>query len=147
MRHRLDVLLVDDNHADCELVREAMALQDRPVQLHVLHHGELALAWLVEQARAARLPHVLLLDIRMPGMTGFELLRAVREHPALHRLPVVMLTTSSDSDDVRRAYDLISSGYLVKEHRFDAFVEQIGNFMTYWSDVRFPPDRAYQHPA
>ncbi|WP_189074656.1 response regulator [Deinococcus sedimenti] len=147
MPDRLCVLLVDDNPADCELVHEAAARQDRAVTVKVLHDGRSALDWLLAQADLHLLPDVLLLDIRMPGMTGFEMLQAVRSHPSLHRLPAVMLTTSSDSDDVRRAYDLISSGYLVKEHGFEEFTAQIRRFIAYWSDVHYPHTRAYVRPA
>ncbi|NTY01666.1 response regulator [Deinococcus sp. JMULE3] len=140
---RLCVLLVDDNVADCELVQEAVAAQGRPVSVLAVHDGRTALQWLDEQADRCALPDVLLLDIRMPGMGGLEVLRAVRDSAALYRLPVVMLSTSADERDVRQAYDLMTTGYLVKAKAFGEFADQMGRFVRHWSDVKFPVSRGY----
>lgn len=143
---RLHILLVDDNPGDCLLVDEAVARQDTQVEITTRSDGSSALNWLIEQSGQEGLPDVLLLDVRMPGLNGLDLLRAVRQHPELHHLPAVMLTTSDDADDVRRAYDLISSGYLVKEHGFEAFTAQVHTFISYWSRVKFARQK-YHRPA
>jgi len=84
----------------------------------------------------ARLPDVVLLDINMPGMTGFEVLRAMKADPKLHLIPVVMLTTSGNEQDIRRAYTLHASSYLIKSVDFTHFVEQIESFVRFWLTAR-----------
>ena len=81
-------------------------------------------------------PDVILLDINMPGMNGFEVLAALKAHPRLAQIPVVMLTTSSHESDVTRAYTLHASSYLVKSVNFRDFVTQIESFLEFWRTAR-----------
>ncbi len=135
-RH-LCVLLVDDNPADCLLAQEAFDLHADQVSVKVIQDGSSALDWLRAQAARHSLPDVVLLDVNMPGMNGFQVLSAIREEPAFRHLPVVMLTTSENPEDIERAYDLIASSYLVKRPDFSGFLEQVEHFVRFWVQVRF----------
>lgn len=75
---------------------------------------------------------VILLDVNMPLMNGFDVLRELKGDPALARLPVVMLSTSRDRGDVDRAYTLHASSYLVKAGDFGEFLAQLDTFLAYW---------------
>ena len=84
----------------------------------------------------AELPDVVLLDINMPGMSGFEVLTAMKTHPRLVRIPVVMLTTSNHDQDIRQAYTLHASSYLIKSVNFQDFVAQVEGFLEFWTRSR-----------
>lgn len=132
----LRVLLVDDNPEDIFLAREVFQEHQGHVELVTCQSGPDALEYLRRHAEAAYLPDVVLLDINMPGMSGFELLRAIKDDRALAHIPVVMLTTSDHPEDVREAYTLHASSYLIKSETFQAFMEQIDAFVTYWQRNR-----------
>lgn len=131
----LRVLLVDDNPADQLLALEAFADHEDRVQVSVCDDGPEALSRLTS---GAELPDVVVLDLNMPVMSGFDVIREIRGAPALHHLPVVILSTSSDRADVSRAYDLLASAYLVKHGRFSEFVTQVDRFVEFWHSCRFP---------
>ncbi|MBZ9752838.1 response regulator [Deinococcus sp. HMF7604] len=105
-------------------------------ELQVFGQGAAALAHL---RTAAALPDVILLDVNMPGMNGFEVLQALKADPRLVPIPVVMLSTSGDRDDVRTAYTLCASSYLVKAASFQGFLKQVETFLRYWGEARIVP--------
>ena len=126
-------LLVDDNPTDHILVQEAFELLGPDFRLTCVQSGLQALQVLGSPELQ---PDVVLLDINMPGMNGFEVLEAIKRDPRLRTLPVVMLSTSGAVGDVSRAYHLFASSYLVKSPRFDVFLEQIEALLTYWQTNR-----------
>ena len=121
--------LVDDNPHDQLLAMEAFAELCPDCHLTVASDGQQAHTLL----RAAEVvPDVILLDVNMPRMNGFEVLQALKDDPVLRLIPVVMLSTSAATDDVTTAYTLYASSYLVKAQDFGAFLEQIESFLGYW---------------
>ncbi|WP_371827089.1 response regulator [Deinococcus sp. QL22] len=82
------------------------------------------------------IPDVVLLDINMPKMNGFEVLAALKQHPRLQTIPVVMLSTSPNSEDVTQAYTLHASGYLIKSVRFQTSLKQVETFIDFWLKQR-----------
>ncbi|MFB9992664.1 response regulator [Deinococcus oregonensis] len=126
-------MLVDDSFMDRELAREAFALMDPDTTLMAVESGSAALALL--NAPAAVLPDVVLLDINMPGMNGFDVLQALKQQPRLHLLPVVMLSTSSSEHDITHAYSLHASGYIVKSVAFQPFIDQVDTFLAFWKQA------------
>jgi len=134
---RLCLLLIDDNPADCMLAQEAFEMYSEQVSIKVIQDGQSALDWLHEQATKQSLPDVVLLDVNMPGMNGFEVLSALRNEAIFRHLPVVMLTTSTRQEDVDLAYELIASSYLVKQPDFRGFLDQIDSLVRFWSHARF----------
>ncbi|GGO40114.1 response regulator [Deinococcus humi] len=126
------LLLVEDNPADVFLMESALELSGTQVHLTVARDGLDAL----EQMRAARdlgiLPSLILLDLNMPRMNGFEVLAALRADPSLAHLPVVVFTTSHAPADVKRAYALQANSYLSKPTRLDEFLSVVKLLEAYW---------------
>ncbi|MBZ9714976.1 response regulator [Deinococcus multiflagellatus] len=126
-------LLIDDNPHDQLLALEAFSELCPDCHLTVASTGTEALALL---RAATELPDVVLLDVNMPGMNGFEVLRALKADARIAHIPVVMLTTSGARDDVQMAYTLYASSYLVKAASFSDFLQQIEAFLRYWQHAR-----------
>jgi CheY-like chemotaxis protein len=126
------VLLVEDDADHAELVRRGFAGQGERVELTVCADAESALAAL-RIAGAERGPHLVLLDLRLPGMSGLQLLRELKASPELAPVPCVVLTTSEAEGDVACARELAASRYLVKpadEHGLAAVLVEIEG---YWA--------------
>jgi len=103
------ILLVEDNPDDVLLTRRALQKNHFPHQLQVVHNGHEAMHYLqdaVDQNDATPLPTAILLDLKLPLMDGLEVLRRIRAHEQLKRLPVMMLTTSGEHHDLVQSYDL-----------------------------------------
>jgi CheY-like chemotaxis protein len=133
----LNILLVDDDEVDVMNVRRAFQKAHITNPLFVAHDGIEALAIL----RRGDFPcdrRLVLLDLNMPRMNGIEFLRALRADPALHAVPVVVLTTSDDERDKVDAYDLNVAGYLLKPVTFGSFVEIMVALNKYWTLVEMP---------
>ncbi|MVN86353.1 response regulator [Deinococcus sp. HMF7620] len=127
------MLLVDDNPADLLLAQEVFEEHADQLMVTTCRSGAEAL----EQLRGGDpLPDAVILDVNMPGMSGFEVLHTIKEDRRLRTLPVVMLSTSSQPDDIERAYTLHASSYLVKSHSFQAFLEQVDAFVGFWRESR-----------
>jgi CheY-like chemotaxis protein len=139
MKRPLQVLLVDDSPVARDLAEEAFSLAAQPCVVTTAGSGEQALALL--KARDTVRPDVILLDINMPGMNGFEVLDAIKAQPHLRPIPVVMLSMSSAPQDIRKAYTLHANAYLVKSVEFQAFLGQIERFVAFWSRARVAPDQ------
>ena len=118
----LRILHVEDNEAHAELVRRGF--EDHRIANEIEHvmTGEEALGRLEECLQgAAELPDVVLLDLRLPGIDGLEVLTAIRDTEGLDSLPVVILTTSEAEWDRLKAYERHMNGYIVKPFDFDSF--------------------------
>jgi len=134
------VLLVEDNPGDVRLTREAFPEGDA---LRVVPDGEAALAYLRgrgEYADAPR-PDVVLLDLNLPGTDGEGVLAAMADEEGIPQVPVVVLTSSDDAEDVARAYDLGASAYVTKPVDPEAFVEAVRAVRTFWLEAAtLPPE-------
>jgi len=145
MRERL-VLLVEDDPADVRLIQRAFGKLQTSVPMTRLTNGDDAVAYLsgdapYENRAAYPIPTILLLDIKLPRRSGFEVLEWVRrQNSALRRLPVVMLTSSTHSADVNRAYDLGANSYLTKPETSSDLSDLASNFQCYWLSLNQPPD-------
>lgn len=127
-----DVLLVEDADVHVEFTRLAFESEGLADALEVARDGEQAMALIDE--RADRPPRLILLDLKLPGMSGFDVLKAVRSHSSEHvrRTPVIVLTTSREPGDVRRAYDLNANSFLRKPLELPDFIDLIGAVRTWW---------------
>ena len=131
------ILLVEDNSTDVLMIRRAFARASPRGTLEVVDDGDKAVAYLsghepfADRARHP-LPVLLLLDLKLPRRSGLEVLAWLRKEPGLRRLPVVVLTSSEESADVNRAYDLGANSYLVKPVGFDALQQMIRGLGLYW---------------
>ncbi|WP_075830798.1 response regulator [Deinococcus marmoris] len=126
-------LVVDDSPQDQLLAQEAFEHLCPECVLTCAGSGREALALLQDRDFQV---DVVLLDLNMPGMSGFELLREMKRDPRLIRIPVVILSTSSAQQDISEAYTLHASSYLVKSSSFAEFLSQIEKFLDYWQSSR-----------
>jgi CheY-like chemotaxis protein len=131
------VLLADDDPNDVFLIQRAFQKTNIANPLRVVRDGEEAMAYLGGQDQYADrqlhpLPVLLLLDLKMPRKSGFEVLRWLRQQSGLKRLPVVVLTSSNQNPDINKAFDLGANSYIVKPGGFDSLVEMVKNLNLYW---------------
>ncbi|MBL7498249.1 response regulator [Frankia sp. CNm7] len=118
-----DVLLVEDDPGDALLIEEAFLVRGFGQRLHQVSDGIQALEYLRDPAR--RRPDLIILDLNMPRMDGRETLAAIKADPDLHRIPVVILTTSDAPDDVASSYELHANAYVSKPTDLDAFLDTV----------------------
>lgn len=147
------ILLAEDDPNDVLLIQRAFQKAGMRHVLKVVRDGEEAINYLsgegdfADRERFPK-PFLLLLDLKMPGADGFEVLRWVRAEPETKRLLVVVLTSSNLQADVDRAYDLGANSYLVKPVSFDEMVNMIQRFEAYWSEInRIPTSPGAGLPA
>lgn len=138
------ILLVDDDSNDVLLIQRAFQKAGLKDTLKVTRDGQQAIDYLKGQGHYADrsrfpLPFLVLLDLKMPGTSGFEVLHWVRSQPDLRRLLVVVLTSSNLQADVDRAYELGANSYLVKPVEFEEMVNMIKRFEAYWSEINRTP--------
>jgi CheY-like chemotaxis protein len=131
------VLHVDDDPNDTLLLQAASRKARVGFQLENVADGERAIAYLNGESQFAdrkryRMPSLVLLDLKMPRTTGFEILKWIRNHPTLNQLPVVVLSGSELKDDIRHAYAEGANSYLVKPLGFDALVSLIKGVSAVW---------------
>ena len=143
-------MLVEDLEDDVELVRRAFAKASVPNPIHVVRSGEEALKYLSgTDAYANRaehpLPDLILLDLRMPGMDGFEVLAWIRAQEGIRTIPVVVLTSSDLVWDVNRAYELGASSFLVKPMDFEDYTHLGKLISNYWLKAVQTPE-AFRPP-
>lgn len=138
------MLLVEDNEDDVFLMTRAMKGAEVDLRLQVVTDGQQALDYLSGAApynnRAEYpFPGLILLDIKLPLVSGLEVLRWIRSQPAVRRTIVIMLTSSNHPEDVRTAYDLGANSYVVKPASFQQLVEFAKGFKAYWLSCNRPP--------
>jgi CheY-like chemotaxis protein len=145
MVNEATILLVDDNDDDVLLMKRAMRKAGIINPVQVLTHGTQVVDYLERRppysdVRQYPFPMLILLDLKMPRMSGFELLEWIRKQPKLKRLWVIILTHSPESSDIVRAYDLGANSYLVKPSTFSALVELSTFLKQYWLNLAQKPD-------
>ena len=139
----LDVLLVEDSPGDVALTVEALREARVETKLHVVRNGEDALSFLSREGAYAEAPKpdLVLLDLNLPRKSGREVLAEMKADERLRRIPVVILSTSTNEDDVAAAYDLAANCYVAKPVDLDEFVNVIRAIDDFWlSFVRLPAE-------
>ena len=138
------ILLAEDDENDVVLLERAFHKAGLDNTLKVVRDGAQAIDYLAGRGTYADrqkfpAPFLLLLDLKMPGTDGFEVLQWVRTQPELKRLLIVVLTSSNVQTDVDRAYELGANSYLVKPVGFDEMVNLIRRFEIYWTEMNRTP--------
>jgi len=131
------VLLAEDNPDDVVLVRRAWRLTRRPVSLQVVTDGEAAIHYVLGEGRFADraahpAPDLVLLDWKLPRLRGLEVLRRIRAEPRLDSLPVIVLTSSKEQEDVLDAYAARANSYLQKPISAEALTAMLHSLGRYW---------------
>jgi len=141
----IEILLVEDNPGDVRLTREAFRDAKVRNNMVVAGNGLEAMAYLKqenEHAKAVR-PDLVLLDLNLPRMNGFEVLDAIKADESLKRIPVIILTTSQAEQDILRSYNLYANAYVTKPMNLEQFIIAIRAIEGFWLEiVKFPNGRS-----
>ena len=136
------VLIVEDDPGHVRLIQRNLERAGLHNPIKVFQNGQEVLDFLLGRGSARKrepdTPYLLLLDVRMPQVDGVEVLRQVKAHPELRKIPVIMLTTADDPLEVERCHLLGCSSYIVKPVNYDKFAESIKNMGLYFSLVQVP---------
>jgi len=140
------ILLVEDNQMDVELTLDAFREARLSNSIHVTRNGQEALDYLFGRGKYAEserhpLPDLVLLDLKMPGIDGFEVLRQIKNTTGLKRLPVIILTSSKEEGDRAMSYDNGANSYLVKPVSFEGFLDVVRSIGDYWLSLNMGPPR------
>lgn len=138
------ILLIEDNRMDVELTLDAFHEAKLLNTIHVASDGQEALDYLFGYGKfidrtAYPIPSLILLDLKLPGIDGFEVLRKIKSTPVLKRLPVVILTSSKEEGDRALSYDNGANSYLVKPVSFDGFMGVVRQIEGYWLSLNVAP--------
>jgi CheY-like chemotaxis protein len=134
VRRPVEVLLVEDNPGDVRLTQEALKESSLPVHLNVARDGVEALEFLHKTHAFADAPQpdLILLDLNLPRKNGREVLSEVKADPKLKRIPVLVMTTSRDRQDIQKAYQLNANSYITKPMDLDAFLHIVKSIEEFW---------------
>ena len=133
------ILLIEDRSVDIDLTKRAFARQKLLNPIQVARDGEEALAYIKRWEQGEPLPIFILLDLKLPKISGLEFLRQLKARPAFARIPVIVLTTSAEDKDVEEAYKLGCSSYIVKPVEFSKFIEVASQIELYWCVLNTTP--------
>lgn len=133
------VLLVEDSPADIDLTRRAFARRKLANPIEVARDGDEALRWIARWEAGEPLPLVILLDLKLPGMGGLEVLAQWKSHTVSRAVPVVVLTSSAEDTDIHAAYRLGANSYIVKPVDFAKFLDVAAQIELYWCALNEPP--------
>ncbi len=146
MSRSANILLVDDNTMDVELTLDAFREAHFSNTIQVAKNGQEALDYLFGNGQFADrgkhpLPDVVLLDLKMPKIDGFEVLRQVKTAPYIMRIPIIILTSSTEEGDRALGYDCGANSYLVKPISFEGFLAVVRNVGEYWLTLNVKPPK------
>ncbi|HAZ46317.1 MAG TPA: two-component system response regulator [Cyanobacteria bacterium UBA11369] len=144
------ILLVEDSLNDIELILTSLAENNLGNEVVVVRDGEEALDYIyrrgVFRLRREGNPVVVMLDLKLPKVDGFEVLGRLKSDPNLRMIPVVVLTSSREERDLARCYELGTNAYVVKPIDFHEFVDVIKNLGLFWAIINEPPPGSMPSP-
>ena len=147
------ILLVEDNPDHVLIITRALQKNNVLNEVRVVEDGQEALDYLYRRGKyadpdAAPRPGLILLDIKLPKVDGFEVLRRIKSDAVLKMIPVIMLTSSDQEADIVRSYLNGANSYIVKPIRFDDFIQKVRELKLYWILVNtLPPESALHGPT
>ena len=154
LNRNLAILVAEDDESYALLLKRAFGEIDLTNPLHLLCDGQEVIDYLAGIGKYADrtsypLPGMMVLDLKMPRVDGFEVLRRVKSDPALRSIPIVMLTSSRHDPDVRRSYSLGANGYIVKPMDLAQYTKVLQDFGRFWLEVNeTPPEtKDFAHAA
>ncbi len=142
--HAVDVLLVEDNQQDAELTIRSLKKHKLANNVSVVEDGAEALDFVFCRGKYAQRdinhpPKVIFLDLKLPLVSGLEVLREIKQDARTRAVPVVVVTSSREDPDIKAAYELGANSYVVKPVDFESFTQAIGNLGLYWLLINQPP--------
>lgn len=140
----VEILLVEDNPADAELTLRALKKNNIANRIEVVADGEVALDFIFATGKYSgrnpdRIPKLILLDLKLPKRGGLEVLSEVKGNPKTRLIPIVVLTSSKEEQDIIESYKLGVNSYIVKPVDFEKFVLAIKEIGIYWLLINHPP--------
>lgn len=140
----VDILIVEDNPADSELMLRALKKDNLANQVYLVEDGAEAIDFLFCRGKYSdrsqtKPPKVIFLDLKLPKVSGIEVLKAIRSNEGTARLPVVVVTSSREDPDIRTAYELGANAYVVKPVNFDDFINAVRHTGFFWMLVNQSP--------
>jgi two-component system, response regulator len=140
----VDILLVEDNPQDAELTIRALKKHNLANRLIAVEDGAEALDFIFCRGKHAtrgngHSPKVILLDLKLPKVSGLEVLRTLKQDEKTRAIPVVIVSSSREDPDIKTAYALGANSYVVKPVDFDSFAEAVSSLGLYWLLVNQPP--------
>lgn len=147
MVNTFTILMAEDNEHDIVATKRAWKKNKITNPLYIVNDGEECLDYLFRRGKyedpaSSPKPKLLLLDINMPRMGGFDVLRRIRDSGEYQNLPVIVLTTSSAEKDIFESYNLKANAYVVKPVGFDNFAEAIHSINLFWQIVELPGENS-----
>ena len=136
----VDILIAEDNPNDLELALHGLKKYKLANKIHICRDGEEVLQFLFGDGGPQDVPRLILLDLKMPKVDGLEVLRQIKGDPRTHAIPVVMMTSSREEQDVVESYRLGVNSYIVKPVDFDQFAEAVRQIGLYWMLLNQPPN-------
>lgn len=141
----IEILLVEDNPGDVRLTIEALAGAKVRNRLQIAKDGDEALAILRKEGKHqdAATPDLILLDLNLPRKDGREVLREIKSEPRLSNIPIVVLTTSKEEQDILASYELHANCYITKPVELDKFLDVVKSIEDFWlTVVKLPPHKS-----
>jgi len=141
----VEILLVEDNPQDAELMIRALRKQNLANQIHIAEDGAEALDFIFCNGKYAdrdftKSPKVIFLDLKLPKVRGLQVLQELKSNPLTRTLPVVVVTSSRENPDIKKAYELGVNSYVVKPVNFDDFLKAMSQIGLYWLLVNEIPN-------
>ncbi len=133
------ILLVEDRATDLDLTKRAFARSHLLNPIEVARDGEQAIAYIDRWKAGDPLPVFILLDLKLPKMSGLEVLKEIKSHSEYAGIPVIVLTTSQEDNDIQEAYRLGCNSYIVKPVEFNKFMEVAAQIEVYWCALNTSP--------
>jgi len=140
----VQILIVEDNPGDAELTMRALKKHNLINEVYIARDGKEALDFIFSEGEfkdrnSGRPLKVIFLDLKLPKLSGLEVLTRIKADPRTKKLPVVIVTSSKEDPDIKAAYDLGANGYVVKPVDFNDFVKVMHNTGLFWLLVNEPP--------
>lgn len=137
IKNRFQILLIDDNPADSHLFETALREVSARAILYWVATGEEALEYIAQQGRFQNAGEVdiIVLDLNLPGLSGFEVLTKLRQNAASRHKPVIVLSSSRAQSDIKQAYVMGANSYVLKAMSFETYLERVERLVKYWFDT------------
>lgn len=131
--------LIEDSTADADLIIRVLKKNDKSIQIYHAQDGEEAIQMLNSWAAGFPNPMIILLDLKLPKIDGLEVLKIIKEDKRFRSLPVIVLTSSNQNQDIQKAYQLGANSYIIKAIDFDEFSKAIELIQQYWGKLNVYP--------
>lgn len=139
----VEILLIEDNPNDAELTMDALKNKKLANRVKIIEDGAQALEYIFGRGKYSEqksIPKLILLDLKLPKISGLEVLKELKNNNKTRKIPVVMLTSSKEDSDIKEAYKLGANSYIVKPVDFDQFTKAVGEIGLYWLLLNESPE-------